>query len=110
LKAPLHFQFVLGVPGAIGATEANVTFLRSLLPAGATWAVAAVGRHQQPMTELAMRAGGHARVGLEDNIYLSKGVLAEGSAPLVLRAAAYARSIGRVPLDPPAARKLLGLA
>ncbi len=110
LKVPLHFQFVLGVRGAIGATEANVAFLRSLLPPGATWAVAAVGRHQQPMTELAMRAGGHARVGLEDNIYLSKGVLAEGSAPLVLRAAAYARSIGRSPLDPAAARRLLGLA
>ncbi len=109
LKSPLHFQFVLGVPGGIGATEANLLFLRSLVPPGATWAVAAVGRHQQPMTELAMRLGGHARVGLEDNIYLSKGVLAEGSAPLVGRAAAYAGTVGRTPLDPPAARKLLGL-
>jgi 3-keto-5-aminohexanoate cleavage enzyme len=62
------------------------------------------------MTELAMRLGGHARVGLEDNIYLSKGVLSEGSAPLVARAAAYARSIGRTPVDPARARKLLGLS
>jgi 3-keto-5-aminohexanoate cleavage enzyme len=106
---PMHFQFVMGIAGAIAATEANVRYLRSLIPENASWAVAAVGRHQQPMTELAMRMGGHARVGLEDNIYLSKGVLSEGSAPLVARAAAYARSIGRTVLDPAAARKHLGL-
>jgi 3-keto-5-aminohexanoate cleavage enzyme len=61
------------------------------------------------MTELAMRLGGHARVGLEDNIYLDKGVLAEGSAPLVARAAAYAKSIGREVVDPARARQLLGI-
>jgi 3-keto-5-aminohexanoate cleavage enzyme len=107
---PLHFQFVLGVKGAIPAREDVVVYLRSLVPADATWAVAATGRSQQPMTELAMRLGGHARVGLEDNIYLSKGVLSEGSAPLVARAAAYARSIGRTPVDPARARQLLGIA
>ena len=106
---PLHFQFVLGVKGAAPAREDVVDFLRSLVPAGATWAVAATGRFQQPMTELAMRLGGHARVGLEDNIYLGKGVLSEGSAPLVARAAAYARSIGRDPVEPARARELLGL-
>ncbi len=109
IGSPLHFQFVLGIPGGIGASEANVTYLRGLVPEGATWGIAAVGRHQQPMTELAMRGGGHARVGLEDNIYLSKGVLAEGSAPLVRRAADYARSIGREPVEPARARALLGL-
>jgi len=110
LTGPLHFQFVLGVPGAIGAREEHVRFMRTLVPEEASWAVAAVGRHQQPMTELAIRLGGHARLGLEDNIYLSKGVLSEGSAPLVLRAAQYARSIGRTPADPKTARTLLGLA
>jgi len=109
LRDPMHFQFVMGIAGAIAATEQNLRYLVSLVPAGATWAVAAVGRHQRPMTELAMRLGGHARVGLEDNIYLDKGVLAEGSAPLVARAAAYARSIGRPLLDPAAARRHLGL-
>ncbi|MDB4935260.1 MAG: 3-aminobutyryl-CoA ammonia-lyase [Labilithrix sp.] len=107
VKRPLHFQFVLGVPGGLGASERNVRFMASLIPDDASWAVAAVGRHQQPMTELAMRLGGHARVGLEDNIYLSKGVLSEGSAPLVARAAAYARSIGRTPVDPARARAIL---
>jgi len=120
IAAPLHFQFVLGVPGGIGATEENLKFLRALIPGAgggvaaanaplATWGVAAVGRHQQPMTELAMRLGGQARVGLEDNIYLSRGVLAEGSAPLVARAAAFAGSIGRSPVEPDRARTLLGI-
>jgi 3-keto-5-aminohexanoate cleavage enzyme len=109
LSAPYHFQFVMGIAGAIGATEENLRTLVARLPEGSTWAVAAVGRHQLPMTELAMRLGGHARVGLEDNIYLEKGVLAQGSAPLVARAAAYAKSIGRKPLEPEEARAHLGL-
>lgn len=107
IRAPLHFQFVLGVPGGIGASEENVRCMASRIPSDASWAVAAVGRYQQPLTELAMRLGGHARVGLEDNIYLSKGVLSEGSAPLVARAAQYARSIGRTPVTPARARAIL---
>jgi len=109
LAPPLHFQFVLGVPGGIGAREDHVRYMKSLLPLGSTWGVAAVGRFQQPLTEAAMRLGGHARVGLEDNIYLEKGVLAEGSAPLVKRAADYARSIGRRPAEPSRARAMLGV-
>ena len=100
---------MLGIPGGIGAREEHVRYLVSLLPKGATWGVAAVGRHQQAMTEVAMRLGGHARVGLEDNIYLSKGVLAEGSAPLVARAAAFARSVGRPPVGAARAREMLGI-
>jgi 3-keto-5-aminohexanoate cleavage enzyme len=107
VQRPLHFQFVLGVPGGISATEQTIRYMASLIPDEASWAVAAVGRFQQPMTEFAMRLGGHARLGLEDNIYLSKGVLSEGSAPLVARAAAYARGIGRTPVDPARARAML---
>jgi 3-keto-5-aminohexanoate cleavage enzyme len=110
LSPPLHFQFVLGVPGAIGAREEIIRFMAAQIPKGSSWAVAAVGRHQRPMTEAALRLGGHARVGLEDNIYLSKGVLAEGSAPLVTRAAAFARSIGRPVAEPARARAILGLS
>ena len=109
LTEPLHFQFVLGIPGGIGATENNVQYLRSLIPAGASWGVASVGKHQKPMTELAVRLGGHARVGLEDNIYMEKGVLAEGSAPLVRRLAEFARSVGRTPVEPAEARRILGI-
>jgi 3-keto-5-aminohexanoate cleavage enzyme len=57
-----------------------------------------------------MRLGGHVRVGLEDNIYLEKGVLSEGSAPLVARAAAFAKTVGREVVTPDRARALLGLA
>lgn len=109
IAQPLHFQFVLGVPGAIAAREEVVRFMMSQIPPGATWAVAAVGRHQRPMTELAIRLGGHARVGLEDNIFMDKGVLAQGSAQLVERAAAYAKSVGREVVDPERARQILGI-
>ncbi len=112
IAAPLHFQFVMGVPGGIAAREEHVRYLASLVPSsmrGATWGVAAVGRFQKPLTEAAMRLGGHARVGLEDNIYFEKGVLSEGSAPLVKRAADFAKSIGRTPVDPNRARTMLGI-
>jgi hypothetical protein len=62
------------------------------------------------MTELAIRMGGHARVGLEDNIFLDKGVLAEGSAPLVRRAADYAAQVGRKVADPARASVILSVA
>ena len=109
IGTPLHFQFVLGIRGGIAAREDVLRFLVSLVPEGATWGVAAVGRHQRPMTELGMTLGGHARVGLEDNIFLEKGVLAEGSAPLVARAAAFAKQIGREVVAPDRARTLLGI-
>jgi 3-keto-5-aminohexanoate cleavage enzyme len=109
VSSPLHFQFVLGVPGGIGATEANLRFMASLMPAEATWGVAAVGRYQKPMTELAMRLGGHVRVGLEDNVYLERGVLAEGSAPLVAQAVAFARTLDRPVAGAARARTLLGI-
>ena len=110
ITAPLHFQFVLGIKGGASAREDVLRFLVSQVPQGATWGVAAVGRFQRPTTELAMRLGGHVRVGLEDNIYLEKGVLSEGSAPLVARAAAFAKTVGREVVTPDRARALLGLA
>ena len=96
---PLWVQFVLGVPGAIGARESVLRFFVSELPKGAHWGVAGVGKHQFPMAELALGLGGHVRVGLEDNIYLERGVLAEGSAPLVEKAVQLARARGREPLS-----------
>lgn len=113
VAAPLHFQFVLGVPGGLGATERALDFLVAELdhgfPAAWTWAVAAVGRHQLPMAELAIRRGGHARVGLEDNVYVDRGVLAKGSWELVERAVSFARACGRPVATPEVARRLLGL-
>lgn len=109
LPHPVRVQVVLGVPGALGANDDVVRFLATRVPRGALWFAAGVGRHQRPVTEVAARSGGHIRVGLADNIYLKRGVLAEGSAPLVDRAASFARTLGRDPVDPARARSVLRL-
>ena len=106
---PAHYDFVLGVPGALGASERTLDFLMGSLPAGSTFTVAGVGRHQLGMAELAAHKGGHGRVGLEDNIFLSKGVLAKGSWELVAEAARRAQAAGRAIAGPPQARELLRL-
>jgi 3-keto-5-aminohexanoate cleavage enzyme len=110
LAAPYHVQFVLGVPGGMGAGERNLRFLVEGLPEPAHWTAAGVGRAQLEVAALALRMGGHVRVGLEDNLYLSKGVLARGSSELVARAVELAREVGRTPAVPSEARRLLGIA
>jgi 3-keto-5-aminohexanoate cleavage enzyme len=109
LAAPYHVQLVLGVPGGMGASERNLRFLLEGLPEPAHWTAAGVGRAQLELAALAVELGGHVRVGLEDNLYLSKGVLAKGSSELVERAVALAREAGREPATPAAARALLGI-
>ncbi len=109
LTEPFHFQFVLGISGAVGARPEVARFLISQIPSGSTWGIAAVGRHQLPMAELAIELGGFVRVGLEDNIYFEKGVLSEGSAPLVASAATISRTRGREPVSPSRAREILGI-
>lgn len=109
IELPAHFDFVLGVRGGMQASEENLRFLMSKLPAGSTFNVAGIGRFQLPMAELALKLGGHARCGLEDNVYLSKGVLAKGSFELVDKVAQLARAAGREPATPVQARQLLRL-
>jgi 3-keto-5-aminohexanoate cleavage enzyme len=109
LAPPYHVQLVLGVPGGMAATERNLRFLVEDLPPGEAWSVAGVGRAQLPMAELALALGGHVRVGLEDNLYVSKGVLARGSDELVARAVTLAARSGREPATPDEARALLGI-
>ncbi len=110
LAAPYHVQFVLGVPGGMTGSERNLRFLVEGLPEPAHWSVAGVGRFQLPMAELALRMGGHVRVGLEDNLFVSKGVLAKGSDELVAIAVDLAAKTGRAPATPPQARRILGIA
>jgi 3-keto-5-aminohexanoate cleavage enzyme len=99
----------MGVRGGIQASEENLRFLIGKLPEGCTFNVAGIGRHQLPMAELSLGLGGHARCGLEDNIYVSKGVLAKGSFELVERVAALARAAGRKIATTAEARALLRL-
>lgn len=109
---PLHVQFVLGVRGALSAHARHldllVASLRALSPT-ASWGAAGVGRHQLPLAEQAALRGGHVRVGLEDNVYLEKGVLSEGSAPLVTRAVGLLQARGRTVATVVQAREQLGL-
>ena len=107
IELPAHFDFVLGVRGGLGASEENLKFLLTKLPPGCSFSVAGIGRHQLPMAQIALRLGGHARCGLEDNIYVSKGVLAKGSFELVARLAEFARAAGRAVATPAQAREML---
>jgi 3-keto-5-aminohexanoate cleavage enzyme len=109
LSEPLHFNLVLGVPGGAAGTIRNLTHMVEGLPAGSTWTVSGIGAAQLPLTTAAMLLGGHIRVGLEDNIYYSRGVLCEGNAPLVARAARIAKELGRPLATPDEARRILHL-
>ena len=106
---PAHFDFVLGVPGAMAGTISNLMFLVDKVPDGSTWQVAGIGRAELPLAAVAVAAGGHVRVGFEDNIYYSKGRLAKSNAELVARVARIAAELGREVATPDEARRILGL-
>lgn len=110
LDGPPHFQFVLGTPYGMPATAAALLHLTGMLPADATWSVIGIGRAQLPMTTLATVIGGHARVGLEDNLYYRKGELAGSNAQLVERTVRIAGELGRGVATPAQARRILGLS
>src|SRR5512137_234537 len=110
LRHPYHVQFVLGVPGGMSGTERNLRFLVEGMPEPAHWTVAGIGRFEMPMAELALRLGGHVRVGLEDNLFLSKGVLAKGNHELVAAAVRMVRETGRELATPAEARRILEIA
>jgi 3-keto-5-aminohexanoate cleavage enzyme len=109
LKGRQHVDFVLGVPGAMAAEASHLRYLVSRLPADWCWSVAGVGRHELPMARVALELGGHVRVGIEDNIYLSRGVLAAGSFELVAAVVAIGREVGRDVMSIEETRALLGL-
>src|SRR5699024_1656831 len=77
LQEPLHFQFVLGAPGGMTATIENLVFLKSLIPENSTWSACGIGSGHMPIMLATIAMGGHLRVGMEDNVMYSKGVLAE---------------------------------
>jgi 3-keto-5-aminohexanoate cleavage enzyme len=108
LSFPQHVDFVLGVPGGLDASVDHLAALVRELPAGCTWSVAGIGRAQLPMALVAIAMGGHVRVGLEDNIYYSRGRLATNDE-LVARVARIAAEMGRPVATPDEARTLLGL-
>jgi 3-keto-5-aminohexanoate cleavage enzyme len=110
LIEPLHFSFVLGMPGqTTSATPKNLLHLVESIPAGSTYQIIGIGRHQFPMVTMGIIMGGHIRVGLEDNLYIEKGELAQSNAQLVEKAIRIARELGREIATPQEARKILSL-
>ena len=109
LKGPLHFNFVLGVPGAMPGTVRSLVFLADSIPAGSTWTVSGIGRAEIPLAAAAMAMGGHVRVGLEDNLHLPDGSQAS-NLKLVEKVVSIAREMGREPAGPGEARTILNLA
>jgi uncharacterized protein (DUF849 family) len=109
LKGPQMFQLVLGVKYTAPSTTLMMQAMLSLLPPDAEWAAFGISRLAFPMLAQSVLLGGHARTGFEDNIYLSRGVLAPSNAALVERAKRIIEDIGQVVATPDEAREILGL-
>ncbi len=107
IKAPMHFSFVLGVNGGQNGEERDFLFLKDSIPNDATYSVAGIGRYEFTLAELAIKHGGHVRVGLEDNIYLEKGVLAQGNQELVKKVVEIAKKYNREIATPDETRTIL---
>ncbi|MBA2443293.1 MAG: 3-keto-5-aminohexanoate cleavage protein [Rubrobacter sp.] len=105
---PPFFQLCLGIPWAAEANPESMLAMRNMLPEGAHWAAFGVGREQMSMAAQSVLLGGHVRVGLEDNLYLEKGVLAS-NGQLVEKAVGIVEALGARVLSASEARDKLGL-
>ena len=108
LSTPGHYQFCLGVLGGMPATVENLNYLRGKIPPGSTWSAFGVGKDHLPILFATLALGGHIRVGLEDNVYFSKGVKASNPG-LVKRAVEAVCIFGKRPAAPAEAREILGI-
>jgi uncharacterized protein (DUF849 family) len=112
VKKPVYLQFVMGILGGIAATPQNLTFLVESAKNAIgdfEFSVCAAGRMQFPLCTQSLILGGHARVGLEDNLYLDKGVMARSNAEQVAKIIRIAKELGLEPATPNEARKILNL-
>jgi uncharacterized protein (DUF849 family) len=109
IKAPMHFQLCLGAPGGMTATIENFLHLKSQLPAGSTFSAFGMAAQWLTIMYMTVITGGHIRVGMEDNIYLSKGVLAKSNVEFIEKAKTVARAYGRDIATPAEAREILNL-
>jgi uncharacterized protein (DUF849 family) len=114
LKTPVYIQFVLGILGGMAATIENLVFLyesacRQIGERNFVWSVCAAGRNEIPMCTHALLMGGNARVGMEDALWLEKGVPAKNNAELVAKIIRIAKEFGIETATPAEARKMLQL-
>lgn len=112
LKAPLHFQFCMGVAGGIKASTKNLVFMKSVMDEvapGSTWSAFGVGAGAMEIMYAAIAMGGHIRVGMEDNVLYRKGQLAESNMQFVERAKRCIEEFTCEVATPTEARQILGL-
>jgi len=112
VKKPVYIQYVMGILGGITASPENLMFLvdyTKRLIGDFEFSVCVAGRAQFPICNLSLLLGGHCRVGLEDNLFLGKGLLAKSNAEQVAKIVRIARELGVEPASPDEARKILGL-
>ncbi|MDR3562980.1 MAG: 3-keto-5-aminohexanoate cleavage protein [Negativicutes bacterium] len=109
IKTPLHFNLVLGVGGSQPATVEALMYCYHHLPKDCTWGVSVIGKDHVKLSVIAMALGGNVRVGIEDNFYHSKGVLAT-NVGLLKRMKDIALAMGKEIATPAEARQILGLA
>ena len=103
----MHFSFVMGIRGGIPATPANLLAMLDATPEGSSWQIVSIGRHQLPLSTMAVAMGGNIRVGMEDNVFYRRGELAKSNAQLVERAVRIVRELGREVATPEEAREML---
>ncbi|WP_112322854.1 3-keto-5-aminohexanoate cleavage protein [Oceanibium sediminis] len=108
-KKPPIFQIVLGVNYGAAPNPETLAYLVSQLPAGYTWAAFGIGRFAFPAVALSYLSGGHVRIGMEDTIYLSKGVPATSNAQLVEKAVRIVEDLGGSMATSAEAREIIGL-
>ena len=109
LDDPLHFQFVLGTPWGAPASPQSLLHLLEYVPENSSWSIIGIGKSHLPMSMMALAMEGHIRVGLEDGIYYSRGVLAKTNAQFVERVVRISREYGRDIATPDDARHILGI-
>ena len=109
LKGPGLFTIVMGVKYGFSSLPETLFYARSILPQGALWSAFGIGRAEYPMLAQTWLLGGNVRVGLEDNIYLSKGVLAKSNAELVAKARRILEDLGATVATSQETRAMLGL-
>jgi uncharacterized protein (DUF849 family) len=110
LEGPGLFSLVLGVKYGFNPSPETMMYARGLLPEGAIWSGFGLGRTEFPMVAQAWLLGGHVRVGMEDNLYVSKGVLAKTNAELVTHAIGILKMLGADIASAKEAREMLKLA
>jgi uncharacterized protein (DUF849 family) len=110
LDGPGLYSIVTGVKYGFDSSPETMLYARNLLPAGAIWSGFGLGRLEFPMVAQSWLLGGHVRVGMEDNLYLSKGVLAPTNAALVAKARDILQQLGAEPASPAEAREIFGIA